>query len=364
MDDGKTILARIPNPNAGPAFYTTASEVATMEFSWEHILRKRRGKWRSAGSNPEPGAYRTERASLQKIHYWPYCWSSPEGYASSVGWREVEWIKKYAVPKSAGDIMLVSAAQNDPRAHLDLLEKYLSVVPCLMDVDPVLCRPTLWHGDLHSSNFFVENNKITAVIDWQGSWAGPLYLQAQPSPLIDYQGSILLRRPDNFDHLDPERQAQIKRQIFKSTLFQLYLMETEKRNPLLAKAFHLDHGKTRRLPVELAGNTWDDEIVSFRESLINVERHWHDLSPQGDCPYHFTEEELRSHAADAEGWNEGQDFFDDIDSIVKRDGWTHPETFDAAFNFFSELRKLGLEGLKGEERERFDKQTSWAKNQR
>jgi hypothetical protein len=32
MDDGKTILARIPNPNAGPAFYTTASEVATMEF--------------------------------------------------------------------------------------------------------------------------------------------------------------------------------------------------------------------------------------------------------------------------------------------------------------------------------------------
>lgn len=32
MNDGKTVLARIPNPNAGPAFYTTASEVATMEF--------------------------------------------------------------------------------------------------------------------------------------------------------------------------------------------------------------------------------------------------------------------------------------------------------------------------------------------
>lgn len=32
MDDGKTVLARIPNPNAGPPFYTTASEVATMEL--------------------------------------------------------------------------------------------------------------------------------------------------------------------------------------------------------------------------------------------------------------------------------------------------------------------------------------------
>lgn len=32
MNDGKTVLARIPNPNAGPPFYTTASEVATMGF--------------------------------------------------------------------------------------------------------------------------------------------------------------------------------------------------------------------------------------------------------------------------------------------------------------------------------------------
>ncbi|RMJ25497.1 hypothetical protein PHISP_03646 [Aspergillus sp. HF37] len=33
MNDGKAVLARIPNPNAGPPFYTTASEVATMEFA-------------------------------------------------------------------------------------------------------------------------------------------------------------------------------------------------------------------------------------------------------------------------------------------------------------------------------------------
>ena len=32
MDDGKTVIARIPNPNAGHPFYTTASEAATMEF--------------------------------------------------------------------------------------------------------------------------------------------------------------------------------------------------------------------------------------------------------------------------------------------------------------------------------------------
>lgn len=34
MDDGKVAIARIPNPNAGPECYTTASEVATMDLVW------------------------------------------------------------------------------------------------------------------------------------------------------------------------------------------------------------------------------------------------------------------------------------------------------------------------------------------
>lgn len=32
MDNGSEVMAKIPNPNAGPAFYTTASEVATRQF--------------------------------------------------------------------------------------------------------------------------------------------------------------------------------------------------------------------------------------------------------------------------------------------------------------------------------------------
>lgn len=32
MQDGKQVVGKVPNPNAGRACYTTASEVATMEF--------------------------------------------------------------------------------------------------------------------------------------------------------------------------------------------------------------------------------------------------------------------------------------------------------------------------------------------
>jgi hypothetical protein len=32
MDDGDEVVAKIPNPNAGPSFYMLASEVATRHF--------------------------------------------------------------------------------------------------------------------------------------------------------------------------------------------------------------------------------------------------------------------------------------------------------------------------------------------
>lgn len=32
MQDGRQLIARLPNPNAGRSHYTTASEVATMEY--------------------------------------------------------------------------------------------------------------------------------------------------------------------------------------------------------------------------------------------------------------------------------------------------------------------------------------------
>ncbi|GFF56449.1 hypothetical protein IFM46972_10517 [Aspergillus udagawae] len=34
MSTGQELVARLPNPNAGPAFYTTASEVATRQFGY------------------------------------------------------------------------------------------------------------------------------------------------------------------------------------------------------------------------------------------------------------------------------------------------------------------------------------------
>ncbi|KAJ5965160.1 uncharacterized protein N7479_005036, partial [Penicillium vulpinum] len=422
MHDGKSVLVRIPNPNAGPSFYTTASEVATMEFA--RIILKipvpQIVGWSATAKNPVGSEYiimeatgsqlgtvwdemtpdfklktmrevvsiETRMLSISFSHYGSIYfasdavegavpaqiiddapaelknqvaktfiigptvdrdfwnkersnmdifrgpWSNPGDYALSIASREMAWIEQHATPKSPDDPPLASSAQNSPQAHSDLLGRYTKVAPFLMGFDKTLTRSTLWHTDLHTSNIFVDNGHITAIIDWQGTWAGPLLIQARPSPLVDYQGGTILKRPENFDELDTKEQARIKQKILKSTLLQLYLMETEERNPVLAKAYNLDHGKTRRLPIELAGNTWDDDIVPFREALINIERYCKELGIEGDCPIHFTEDELQSHLVDAEGWNEVQGFFDGIEDLLKRDGWTHHDTFDAALTLF------------------------------
>lgn len=70
-------------------------------------------------------------------------------------------------PKAPDDPLLASAAQNDPEANIQLLEKYLAAAPYLLDIDKQLVWSALWHTDLHSSNLFTDGKHITAVIDWQ-----------------------------------------------------------------------------------------------------------------------------------------------------------------------------------------------------
>ena len=39
MEDGMQVVAKVPNPNAGRAHFTTASEVATMDFVRTPLLQ-------------------------------------------------------------------------------------------------------------------------------------------------------------------------------------------------------------------------------------------------------------------------------------------------------------------------------------
>ncbi|PGH03426.1 hypothetical protein AJ80_08674 [Polytolypa hystricis UAMH7299] len=447
MDNGSAAIARLPHPIAGPKYYTTASEVATMDFartvlqipvpqvhSWnahvdnpvgaEYIIMEEAAgtklgdvwdklpledritimkdlvliekkllsvSFSSYGnlyysSEPIPGSASAEitndtslevksdvkkRFSIGPVvdrNFWSKersvmnidrgPWKLSRDYVAALAHQELNWVQQYAVPRSADDLP-ISAAQNTPGAHISLLQKYLQVAPYLLPTDLDIVTPTIWHTDLHSGNLFVDKGHITSVIDWQGSWAGPLLLQGRHPRLVDHHGDIILKPPANFKQLEPNKQTQLRKQIASSIILYLYEQQTAKVNPRLDQVLRFKLGQVRCDPISFASNTWDDDILPLRESLINLEKHWHELGFDFACPIHFTEEELQEHAKDGEGWNEVQDFWRTVEGIVTRDGWTPHDLYDDAVALFSELREIGLKDMVGKDRKDFEAQTQW-----
>ncbi|PGH18242.1 hypothetical protein AJ79_00581 [Helicocarpus griseus UAMH5409] len=285
-------------------------------------------------------------------------WETARGYVEAVAHREISWISKYASSSARNPSYLkLPEAQLSPQEHIGLLNKYLGSISTLLPDSPDLVRPTLWHHDIQDGNLFIHDGRISSVIDWQSIWAAPLILQAQAPRLIDYNGEILLTLPENFNKLNQDEKAEVRDQVSRSIQMFLYEDKTAKENPLLSDAFTQPFGKSLSQLVSFAGNSWDDDIIPLRECLIELERHWHKIGTAKQCPYHFTDDDIRRHREDAEGFNETQDFWDSLEGKVDRSGWAANEDFDDAVDSFLRLRKVGLDKLNGEERKDFESQT-------
>ncbi|MCJ1478981.1 Phosphotransferase enzyme [Lambiella insularis] len=449
MDDCSVAIARLPNPNAGPAQKTTASKVATMDFvrTVLNIAVPKVFAWSATANNPVEAEYiiMEEASGTQLEDVWdsktisdktdivkglveiekkllsvsftrygniyfasdafPDCepakvvgnisaelkgvvekrftigpvvdrdfwngkrasmaidkgsWKSPQDYLRAIADREIAWISSFAVPKPPKDIFVASEAQNSLSSHISLYKMFLRTIPYLLPKNKKLSGSTLWHWDIHSANLFVEGNRITSLIDWQDTWAGPLFLQFRHPKLVDYNGKVLLKLPENYESLEGDEKARTRKQVEKSIVLYTYETETDTNNPLLSEILRIHHGRSRRETVQFAANTWDGDIIPFRQCLIRLERDWDELGFDSPCPIQFTEEELQAHYRDGEGWNERADFWDSLAGLVSRDGWTSNATYDQALEMFTELREEGLRNLTGKERMDFEAQTRWA----
>ncbi|PYH81656.1 phosphotransferase family protein [Aspergillus uvarum CBS 121591] len=435
MGNGSTAIARIPHPIAGPRYYTTASEVATMEFARTilGVPTPRVYAWNADGNNPVGSEYiimeesrgtkledvwddfsleekiavikdlvQLEEKMLQvplnsygslyyaganirgavpadtcaeisaelkdtirrrfvigpiaERHYWSKKrtemaldrgpWKRPQEYVLSLAHREEAWIQRYATPRAKDNPLVTSATQNSPSSHIALLQKYRQVAPYLLPAhNPAVVAPYIWHTDLHAGNIFVRNGKISNIIDWQGLWAAPLILQARHPRLVDYSGKVILKAPEDFHQLDPAEKTRIRGSMGRSILLYLYEKQIAKELPLLDKVLRWDHGRTRCEPILFVGDTWDDDPLPLRESLIRLERCWNELGFDFPCPIHFTEEDLWVHAEEGAEWNNVQDFWNSVAGVVSRDGWTPHHLYRDAIALFTELRDLGLKAM-------------------
>ncbi|EGC45615.1 conserved hypothetical protein [Histoplasma capsulatum var. duboisii H88] len=313
MDNESVAIAKIPHPIAGPKYYTTASEVATMDFI------------------PVPQVY-AWNLHIDSAEY--IIMEEAPGTKLEDVWDHLPLEDRIAIMK---DLLLIE-------------NKLLSSREPIPNITaaPHIVAPTIRHTDLHSDNLLVDNGHITSAIDWQGAWAGPLFLERRHPRPIDHHGDVILKPPVNFKDLVPNEKSRLRRQITSSIVLYLYEQQTAKINPRLDRILRSKLGRIRCDPITFASNTWDDDLLPLRESLIN-------LGFNFVCPIHFIEEELQAHTKYGKGWNDVQDFWRFVQVIVTRDGWT---THDDAATLFSELRDFGLRNMGRKDRKDFEAQTN------
>ncbi|KAF2454103.1 kinase-like domain-containing protein [Lineolata rhizophorae] len=295
-----------------------------------------------------------ERRDMYEHHGPSVARKSSVEYLESIAGREIDWIKAYADSQKAIDNpwQHTSEAQYSPEAHIAALQKFLSAIPHIVPKDSEIVSPRLWHPDVHTGNIYVDDRgQISSIIDWQGVWAAPVFIGANPPSLLDYGVDLLMKLPDNFKQLDEVTKDQLRYQVSESILIRSYETLTAEKNPLMYKMMRHPYGQTLKRLEAFVGSTWDNCLYPLQDCLIRVESE--------PCPYHFSEEETRKHYEEAKSFNKNQELWEELRGIVTDEGYTSNETFSEAIEVFRNLRESGSAGLKDEERVAFDRKTRW-----
>ncbi|KAF2728298.1 hypothetical protein EJ04DRAFT_546854 [Polyplosphaeria fusca] len=285
MQDEQKVIAKIPHPNSGPRCFTTASEVATMDFC-RTVLDMRHAdtgpfffkitgvpevqpikitsdlaqeakndieRRFSIGPSVQRKLWAKERTNMSKYHgpctnSTVTCQSdeatdssllgtSPTDYLKSLAGCEVDWLSKYA----SGNVN----DQRSPQAHIDLLEKFISIIPLITPKEDEIVSARLWHPDFHAGNIFIDKTgMITSLIDWQGALIGPIFISANPPKVLDYSIDLLMELPDNYKQLEEDRKAKLRRQVSQLILIEAYETRSASQNPLMYRLMRYPNSKT------------------------------------------------------------------------------------------------------------------------
>ncbi|KIY46376.1 hypothetical protein FISHEDRAFT_66475 [Fistulina hepatica ATCC 64428] len=367
LSSGMSLVARVKNSIAGPAHYTTASEVATMDYcrrvlgmpvpqvyDWssradengmgcEYILMEKtdgvqlstvwRGLQPSAkrelvnslvdtekrllatpfshhgglyykadvpahlqastlygdpemearrsevaefciGPTPVRAYYENERTTLD-IDRGP--WLTCEDYLASIATREEAWIAHHAKPNAHDDPFSALGSTSTAAEHLAALTQYRQLVPRLAPprtAEGKARASVLWHPDLNTGNVFVSTSddaqpRVSGLIDWQGCWAGPAYLQLALPAFLEHAGMSSGKHqhlpvvPPGLGEMSEQSQYVLMSDHRARLLHRLY----ELRQLL---PYRVGEHDVRTIPVRIAGNTWRNGVLPLKLALRNA----------------------------------------------------------------------------------------------
>ncbi|KAJ9317115.1 hypothetical protein DTO271D3_2405 [Paecilomyces variotii] len=447
MEDGKEILARIPNPNAGDPDYVVENEVATLDFlrkvigvpvpkllGWSarsgesnsvgaaYILMERvKGHqlsdvWETMSESQRFGLVKSlveiERrlASIRFTNYGSLYydgtrskslnvvdsveqsvdvpdtmskfvigpttersfwvdergeldidrgpWTSFEEYISAVVRREMSLIRKLSSQRQSRHPGFLGSAGTSPEDHIRLLQQFLAVLPHILPPAEIT-RPVLLHQDLHGDNIFVHEDdptRISSIIDWQATYAAPLFLQAKFASIIDCDdpypwGAVQPELPQDFDYLPESEKVLAKAAFHRLRLKKFYELASRKFNPTPIRAMDAirDDGDPTNFIFHLIGQTATDGPIPLKELLIQIFEKWDQITEKSGskvaCPISFTQEEISNARDQAQAWADAFNEFEALRSdIAGKDGWVSHEEYEEAMARF-EAHRGALETL-------------------
>lgn len=274
--------------------------------------------------------------------------SSCEEYLCSLALREEAWIANYAKPHIHDDpFRNVAAGPQSQEDHLQVLRQYRSIVPALVPTSDHALPSILWHPDLNPGNIFVseDDHSVVSIIDWQGCWAGPVYLQMTTPAFIEYTGTGDLpsgldfpKLPENYDEMSLRSQELVKKDHKAKMLDKLYEIKQ-------LFSYRIDQRDTCVMPVRTAGRTWKDGLLPMQLALLNVAAKWPELStPSVPCPLRFTRDEVDGLTEKRERYVECHQFLDDMRRSfgMRVYGWVSPNEYTSKRALLEEYAKKKL----------------------
>ncbi|KAF9232906.1 hypothetical protein BU15DRAFT_90536 [Melanogaster broomeanus] len=237
-------------------------------------------------------------------------WRTAEGYMTAVARREQEWISRFGTLHILDDPNRVLPGQGTRDDHVAWLSVYTTLISILIPPDHKQTRPVMWHPDLHASNIFVNYSEVqgkivptvpltvSSIIDWQGSWVGPAFLQLTLPALPD---DVEALSESEKEEMEEKHKRRTHHKLFEVVAFPLPIIDMKARGE-------------RAYLEDLAQVTWKYGLVPFRMALFHVYQHWDDIVPGSTCPVHYSEEELEDLEAHHAMWVRHQELLEKLDS--------------------------------------------------
>ncbi|KAJ6143525.1 Aminoglycoside phosphotransferase [Penicillium samsonianum] len=391
MDNGCEVFAKLPNPNAGPARFTIASEIATRKLLSD-VLKlpvPRVLAWSfDAASNPVGAEYIIEEKApgvrLGSVwNQWPRqsklqlitqvidiqnnladvtfdmhgCIYFKDDLRS-LG-EEPKEVNIQSATTSVPDTFAIGPLTTGelwngehPDDGLALLTNYMKVPPYLIPrstneavsneavsneavSNEAVSNNVLMHPDLHLDNIFVDPETLQITrIDVYPPWASQ-------------EGWAVPDLPEDFDNLSTEEQRKIDDDLESQILHKYYEAQVYKRSPHYWSVFQDSRNPIIRKPVWLVKGVWEHRNLFFlRQSLMSLFAHWEELFPDVPCPISFTNEDVELHSKEEEN----------INAVLPVHGMVEPKDYDTALKNSRKFKDIFIGLAKDdEEKELFTK---------